>query len=298
MLLLFRPPSGPVSSAMSMRVQIFSYLLTVGVAALVASTPSAARAQPDEARVAFRAGRALALAGHPDSALVTFAAVGSMARASGDWAMLTAAARATADVYLVYRSCADSAVRILQDAVTIASPGDRSAADALVRVLAASGDAAGARAVLVKAYADVPSVGRNITRESVTFLQGMAAVERAAKHEDAAATALSSALQIATRMHEGDIQDSATHAVGNVTAENAWVLFDLAQLRLHAKSAGVVSVKEGTRLMDQLSAAWPTVEDPDTVRFPTSRIGDRLLLLARECQKNGTSCPVPKPTKC
>ncbi len=279
-------------------MQNIPYFLTVGVAAFIANAPAAVRAQPDGARAAFRAGRALALAGQPDSALVVFTSVAKMARAGGDWAMLTAAARATADVYLVYRSCADSAVSILQGAVTTAAPGDRSAADALVRVLAARGDAAGARAVLVKAYADVPSVGRNITRESVTFLQGMASVERAAKHEDAAVTALRSAVQIATRMHAGDVQASETHSVGNVTAENAWVLFDLAQLRLHAKSAGVASVKEGTRLMDQLSAAWPIIEDPETVRFPTSRIGDRLLLLARECQKNGTSCPAPKPTKC
>ena len=283
---------------MSVLVQKLSYVCVFGLATFVAAIPMVARAQPDEARVAFRAGRALALAGKPDSAIAAFAAVRTMAHASGDRAMSVAAARATADVYLVYRACADSAVRILQDAVAAAAPGDRSAADALVRVLSARGDAVGARAVLVKAYADVPSVGRNITRESVTFLQGMAAVERAAKHEDAAFTTLSSALQIATRMHEGDVQDSTPHASGNVTAENAWVLFDLAQLRLHAKSAGVASVKEGTRLMDQLATAWPTVDDPEMVRFPTSRIGDRLLILARECQKNGSSCPVPKMTKC
>lgn len=283
---------------MSLLVQKLSYVRVVGMATFVLVMPIIARAQPDGARVAFRAGRALALAGKPDSAIAVFAAVGTMALASGDQAMSIAAARATADVYLVYRSCADSAVHILRDAVAAAQPGDRSAADALVRVLSGRGDATGARAVLVKAYADVPSVGRNITRESVTFLQGMAAVERAAKHEDAAFTALSSALQISTRMHELDVRDSAPHVSGNVTAENAWVLFDLAQLRLHAKSAGVASVTAGTRLMDQLATAWPTVDDPETVRFPTSRIGDRLLLLARECAKNGTSCPVPKPTKC
>ena len=283
---------------MSVLVQKVSYVCVVGVASFIAMIPNVAHAQPDEARVAFRFGRALALAGKPDSAIAAFATVASMARASGDRAMSIAAARATADVYLVYRACADSAVRILQDAVAVAAPGDRSAADALVRVLSGRGDAVGARGVLVKAYADVPSVGRNITRESVTFLQGMAAIERASKHEDAAFTALTSALQIATRMHEGDVQDSAPHATGNVTGENAWVLFDLAQLRLHAKSAGVASVKQGMRLMDQLVTAWQTVDDPELVRFPTSRIGDRLLILARECEKNGNSCPLPKGTKC
>jgi hypothetical protein len=141
-------------------------------------------------------------------------------------------------------------------------------------------------------------VGRQITRESVTFLQGMAMIERFGGHESAAMSTLSSALQIAVRMHEGDAQDAVSHTVGTVTAENAWVLFDLAELRLYAKSSGIASPREGTRMLDQLIEAWPTVTEHELSPFPVSRLRERLELRARACVRAGKSCPVPKPPKC
>jgi hypothetical protein len=230
--------------------------------------------------------------------LAAFARAASLARSSGDHAIATAAVRGTADVYAVYKGCADSAARMLTEATSSADEGDRSAADALVRLLASRGDLTRARSTLVKAYQDLPGVGRQITRESVTFLQGMATLERFGGHEAAALSTLSSALQIAVRMHEGDSQDSVTHAMGTVTAENAWVLYDLAELRLHAKSAGIASSREGTRMLDQLIEAWPTVTEHELSPFPVMRLRERLELRARACARDGKSCPVPKPPKC
>ncbi len=260
----------------------------------------AADAQDETARIAWQQARRLAVAGLADSALAEYARAGAAAKAIGDQAIGTAVQRGVADVYLVYRGCADSAQRMLTDAAATAATGDRSAADALVRLLAARGNVTLARASLVKAYDDVPSVGRLIMRESVTFLQGMAAIERYSGHEAAAMSNLSSALQIATRLHEGDAAGPETHAIGSVTAENVWVMLDIAQLRLHAKSAGIASAREGTRMMEQLVVAWPTVSDTDRMvaRFPVSRLADRLEIRAIGCAKSGAPCPAPKPPKC
>ena len=259
-----------------------------------------ADAQDETARMAWQQARRLAVAGLADSALAEYARAGAAAKAIGDQAIGTAVQRGVADVYLVYRGCADSAQRMLTDAAATAATGDRSAADALVRLLAARGNVTLARASLVKAYDDVPSVGRLIMRESVTFLQGMAAIERYSGHEAAAMSNLSSALQIATRLHEGDAAGPETHAIGSVTAENVWVMLDIAQLRLHAKSAGIASAREGTRMMEQLVVAWPTVSDTDRMvaRFPVSRLADRLEIRAIGCAKSGAPCPAPKPPKC
>jgi hypothetical protein len=72
--------------------------------------------------------------------------------------------------------------------------------------------------VLVKAYGDVPSVSSGVTRESVTFLQAMAAVELAGGQESAAMATLNSALAIAVRLHDGDVKDRSTHAVGEIAS--------------------------------------------------------------------------------
>ncbi len=276
------------------------HILFCALSVATASPLVSAGAQDETARVAWHEARRLAIAGLADSALAQYAKAGSAAKSNGDQATGTAVQRGIADIYLVYRGCADSAQRILSDAAAIAAPGDRSAADALVRLLAARGNVALARTTLVKAYGDVPSVGRLIQRESVTFLQGMAVIERFSSHEAAALSDLNSALQIATRLHEGDAADAEPHAKGVVTAENAWVMYDLAQLRLHAKSAGIASQRDGLRMMELLVDAWPSVSDTGhaVARFPVSRLADRLELQAVVCAKSGAPCPAPKPPKC
>lgn len=274
-----------------------AHSLIFGFAALLA--PIIASAQPPQtARHWFEEGKRTGLALSADSSLMHFTRAMNEARASGDEAMATAAARGRADVWLSLRNCPDSALRILRDAQATAAPGDRSVAEALVRLLASRGDVAGARATLVAAYSDVGGVGRTITRESVTYLRGRGVVEQADGHESAALSTYNEALMIAARLHDGDAGDTSNvHAVGEVTSENAWVLFNLAQLRAHAKSPAIASQRESTRLMGLLLAAWSVVDDPRATPFPTARLGDRLILRAEQCRRAGSPCPVPKPPR-
>jgi hypothetical protein len=185
----------------------------------------------------------------------------------------------------------DSATKILRAASEDAEPGDRTAADALVRLLAARGDDGGARATLVAAYTG--SSTRAVTRETVNFLAGNAAIERAQGHESAALSTLNEAIGIADRVHLSDPQGLRDHAVGDVTRENAWLIFDLAQLRAQAKSPSIRSLRESARLMAMVLAAWADVDDVATSPRPVTRIGDRLILRAERCRMGGTSCPVP-----
>ena len=249
-------------------------------------------AQTVDAASLWRTGRTLALRGQVDSALRTLKQAGAAARTAGDYATEQATMRGRADLWML-RGCADSASRILHDAVASASPGDRSSADALVRLLSSRKAVAEARSVLVKAYSDVPSVGSNITRESVTFLQGMSVVELAAGQESAAMSRLNSALAIAVRLHEGDVKERSEHAVGEITDENAWLMFDLAQLRRTAKSSGMLSPREHARIMSVLVKAWPTLDVLPDDGFPITRFADRLVMRKALCAADGSECPVP-----
>lgn len=262
-------------------------------------TPCVASSQVSSgARQWFEDGKRTGVLGLADSSLQLFTRAFTDARSSGDEALAVAAARGRADVWMVLRGCADSTLRILREAQVASPPGDRSVADAMVRLLAARGDVAGARATLVAAYSDVPGVGRTITRESIAYLRGRAVVEQAAGHESSALSSFNEALMIATRLHAGDASDPAdVHALGEVTSENAWVLFDLAQLRARAKSPSIASARESARLFTLLLAAWDIVDDPRATPFPTVRLGDRLILRAEQCRRDGTSCPVPKPAR-
>ena len=253
-------------------------------------------AQTADAASLWRTGRTLALRGQVDSALLTLKQAGAAARTAGDYATEQATMRGRADLWML-RGCADSASRILHDAVASASPGDRSSADALVRLLSSRKAVAEARSVLVKAYSDVPSVGSNITRESVTFLQGMSVVELAAGQESAALSRLNSALAIAVRLHEGDVKERSEHAVGEITDENAWLMFDLAQLRRTAKSSGILSTREHARLMSVLVKAWPTLDVLPDDGFPITRFADRLVMRKALCAADGSECPAPSVAK-
>ena len=253
-------------------------------------------AQTADAASLWRTGRTLALRGQVDSALRTLKLAGAAARTAGDYATEQATMRGRADLWML-RGCADSASQILHDAVASASPGDRSSADALVRLLSSRKAVAEARSVLVKAYSDVPSVGSNITRESVTFLQGMSVVELAAGQESAALSRLNSALAIAVRLHEGDVKERSEHAVGEITDENAWLMFDLAQVRRTAKSSGILSPREHARLMSVLVKAWPTLDVLPDDGFPITRFADRLVIRKALCAADGSECPAPSVAK-
>ncbi len=286
-----------IGGALSRTTMVRHLALVLGV--LVPCVASAQIPQVAQgARHWFEEGKRTGIAGNADSSLQHFTRAANEARAGGDEALAVAAARGRADVWLSLRNCPDSARRILLAAAATAAPGDRSTADALVRLLASRGAVTSARATLVAAYADIDGVGRTITRESVAYLRGRAVVEHAGGHEAAALSTFNEALMIATRLHEGDARvNSDVHALGEATSENAWVLFDLAQLRARAKSPSIASARESARLMGLLLAAWNIVDDPGATPFPTVRLGDRLILRAEQCRRAGTSCPVPKPAR-
>jgi len=281
--------------------RVVSTLLLAGAALAPALVPARLAAQADTPDVArairdLRTGRLLALEGRVDSALVFFTLSKLNAHDAGDQRIEQAAIRARADMWLL-RSCADSAQRILRNAVALAPAGDRTSADALVRLLAERGQVADARAVMVSAYSDATGVGRTITRESITFLQGMAAVERAGGQEAAALSSFTSALSIAKRLHQGGVTDSIDTGVGEVTDENRWVLFDLASLRRSAKATGVRSIKEADRITKQLVEALEAMESIPDDPFPITRYGDRLVLRRAQCVADGTTCPAPVTPK-
>jgi tetratricopeptide (TPR) repeat protein len=265
-----------------------SVLLLAGVLVLVSGR--AASAQNDVGLRSFRAARALALRGQTDEAIATFTRAAQEARASDDKAIHIASLRGLADLLSTKRPCTDSAERVLRTALAASETGDRSSADALVRLLASRGKGAEAQRVLVAAYSDVPSLGRAITKESMRYLQGQAAVELAEGHEAAALSALNQALAIAARLHRGDVSDTVAKPSGAVDDVNAWVMFDLAMLRLRARSPSIRQPKTGASILDMLLEAPAGVLDgSDDEPYPVTRLADRLLLQAHV--KGSTTVP-------
>jgi tetratricopeptide (TPR) repeat protein len=271
----------------------------VAVLATALVAPPSLRAQQDQAAaVAYQRGRALAIQGSADSAMTAFKLAALLALESGDLELRTAALEGLAETVAVYRGCTDSAAAILRDAVEAAPPGDRLAADALIRHLSARGRPDEARRVLTSAYAGVEGLGRTITHESLHFLQGMAAVQRAAGQEAAALASLRSALDIAARLEAGDVADSVTVRSDAVHAHTFWLLYDLARLRLEARSAGIRQPREGERLMTELARAGVNADLDEHARFVELRLLDRLVIKAHACTLAGSTCPPPKPPKC
>ncbi|HYW30406.1 MAG TPA: hypothetical protein VE869_02785 [Gemmatimonas sp.] len=240
-----------------------------------------AGAQPDQAAQTFRTARATALQGGFAAAATAFTTAAAQAKATRDQAVEVAAMRGLADLQELQRPCTDSAQATLRAALRVVSPGDRSAPDALVRLLASRGDVDAARQILVETYADVPAVGRSITTESMRFLQGQAAVQFAGGQESAALSTLGMALTVAARLRDGDARDSVASPTGEVDRVNAWLLFDLAMLRLHAKSPSIRQPATAKAILDRLVAApASTLDGGEEEAYPITRIGDRLFLQA------------------
>jgi hypothetical protein len=125
----------------------------------------------------------------------------------------------------------------------------------------------------------------------------MAAVELAGGQESAAMATLNSALAVAVRLHEGDMTARREHAVSDITEENVWLLFDLAQLRRTAKSTGIHSPREHARIMSNLVKAWPTLDVLPDDGVPITRFADRLVMRAALCAADGSACPAPVVAK-
>jgi hypothetical protein len=248
----------------------------------VATTPLVATAQDDGAVGTFRLamstvmGPSQAGAVKDSTALSLFLKAAAQAKAKDDKAIQVASMRGAADLLSKKQPCTDSAERTLRAAMALAETGDRSAADALVRLLAATGRSKEAMSTLVAAYADVPSLGRAITRESMHFLQGQATVELADGHEAAALAALNQALVIAARLKQGDTSDSVAKPTGEVDEVNAWVMYDLGMLRWNAKSASVRQTAVGTAILRQILAKLELLDGSDDEPHPITRLLDRI----------------------
>jgi hypothetical protein len=257
-------------------------------------------AQDDEelGRRAWVKARASAVAGRADSALAQYAFALEKAKAAGDARMVAAALRGAAQVHAVHVGCGDSALVLFRQSVAASEPGDRQSADALVRYLATRGDLAAAQALLNETYANIEGLGRAITRESMTWYQGTAAIQRASKKESAALASLTNALSIAARLKAGDVSDTVAKPTGEVDPINYWIVYDMAQLRLHAKAAGVANVATGRKLMDALVNAGIGLDEKDELVVPVARLFDTLVLRAHQCTRNGGTCKAPTLAKC
>lgn len=270
--------------------------------AAMAVAPSSGQAQSPTERgeLAWKAGTVHALQGNADSALAAFASARAIAESVHDSSLLAASLRGAAEVLGAYRTCGDSALALLRQARQVSIAGDRTAGQVLVRRLALAGKIAEARTIHAALYSDLGGeVPRSITRESVSYLSGLAAVQRAAGQHAAALASLRSAREIADRLANGDVVDSLPKSLGtSINSQNYWVTFELAQLMLTSKTRGVASPTEGKALMDALASTDDEPEEGNEHRFSVFRLADRLTVKAWRCQMQGEKCAVPPPRKC
>jgi hypothetical protein len=277
--------------------------LAFALAFLGSHVPTAVMAQSQTERgdIAWKAGTTFALQGNADSALASFRVARTIAASLHDSSLLAAALRGAAEVNAAYKACAaDSSLALLRLAQQFSIVGDRAAGQVLVRRLAMAGQVAEARKVHAALYADiVDQVPRAITRESVNYLSGQAAVEHAAGRDAAALASLRRARDIANRAANGDQPDSVPKALAaGIDSQNYWVTFELAQLMLSSKTRGVASPGEGKTLMDALAATNDEPEEGNARRFSVFRLRDRLTVHAWRCELRGERCPAPKAPKC
>jgi hypothetical protein len=273
--------------------------LAAAVVALCLAVNASAQSQTERGEVAWKAGTTFALQGNADSALASFRTSQRIAEAVHDSSLLSAALRGAAEVQSVYKGCSDSALLLLQHANDISIAGDRIAGQLLVRRLAAAGKLPDARALQVALYADIKDqVPRSISRESVNFLMGQAAIQRAAGQDQAAFTSLVQGRDIADRLANGDDKTQPKMPFTTINSVNYWVSFEMAQLMLNTKSKGVGSLADGKSLMDAIANNTDNPEDGNERRFSVFRLADRLTVNAWRCTLRGERCAVPKPPKC
>jgi hypothetical protein len=276
--------------------------LLPAVLTVICWSNAAAQGAEAPARRAWQAARTAALDGRADSALALYARARILAQQEGDSLLVTATLRGAAQVHAVHIGCGDSAAILFREAVARSGEGDRQSADAYVRLLATRGNLEEAQRVLNVAYASVEGLGRSATRESMHWHQGMAAIQRASGRESGALASLTTALSIAARLRSEGAGDGAAGATGDIDPLNYWLVYDLAQLRLHAKAAGVANPAGGRKLMDALVTAGIGLDEQDNQPVPVARLFDTLLLRAHQCTMNAGAnaapCPAPSLAKC
>ncbi len=259
------------------------------LAVVFATAPGLTEAQTREAgEVAWARGQELALLGQADSSLAAYASALDLARAGRDPGLASAARLGMAEVFDVWRQCADSADVAYREAMQLAEPGDFNAVDGYIRWLSRQGRVNEARDLHRRAYEDI-DVPRAIKRESITYLLGQAAMQRAAGNSAAALGTLTNARDIANRLASGDGSVPISDAVH---ADSYWVLHDLAALRLDPRAGGARNTSEG----ETLRAAVDGASISDTggpQRFTVARLGERVARARRACGSG--ECPVPPP---
>lgn len=276
-------------------------LVLIALAGIAASaTRSGAQSETERGEIAWQSGTAYALQGNADSALASFETARRIALSVKDSSLLSAALRGAAEVQSIYMGCSDSSMVLLRSARAVSIIGDRASGIVLVRRLAAQGKLAEARELHAALYADIKDeVPRTITRESITFLTGQAAIQRAAGQHAAALATLRQARSIANRLANGDDREKAdAMALTDINSQNYWLTYEIADLMLTSKTRGVMSPTEGKALMDAVANETDEPEEGNERRFAAFRLADRLALKAWRCTMNGEKCPVPPPRKC
>jgi len=262
------------------------------VIALCTSVAVHAQQPLEPGETAWREGQALALRGEADSALSAYARALDLGRRDRDPGLASAARLGMAEVYDVWRRCADSAEVAYREAVRLAEPGDLSATDGFVRWLAAQRRTREARELLQRSYAPI-DVPRTIKRESIAYLLGDASIQRAAGNHSAALSALTRAREIADRLAVGDV-DSAS--ANGLNATNYWVLHDLASLRLDPRAGAARSTSVGNALRAEVDGSTSVSDTGGVPRFTAARLSDRVARARRLCGTGPCDTP-PPPTE-
>lgn len=265
---------------------------TAGTLLLVAASALPLQAQADGER-AWAAGQEAALRGQADSAMSAYGEAVRLARQDLDRELESAARLGMAEVWDVWRRCTDSARAAYQDAVLLSSEFDYAAADAFVLWLARRGDQAAARALHARAYLPIETqVPRSVTRESINFLLGLAAIQIANKSQSGAMSSLRSARSIAARLAAGG---GDTTSAGAVRRDNYWVLHDIADLQINGTSQAVRNRAAGRALRKQVDAATSVPDDGMNPRFSVGRLADRVAQARRVCTM--AACRLPPPPR-
>lgn len=266
---------------------------TCSTAALVMAwflVPQVVHSQTREAgEVAWARGQELALVGEADSSLAAYQRALNLARSSRDPGLASAARLGMAQVFDVWRQCADSADVAYREATQLAEPGDFNAVDGYVRWLSRQGRVSEARALHRRAYEGI-DVPRAIKRETIGYLLGEAAMQRASGNMSAALSTLTNARDVANRLASGD---GAMPITDSVNPYSYWVLHDLAELRLDSNAGAARNASAGAALRAMIEGAGASVDARREQRFPPARLRDRVAEARRAC---GTGeCVVPPP---
>ncbi len=268
-------------------------LATLLIGLFSATTAHAQTRENGEA--AWALGLERALVGEADSSLAAYRRALDVARASRDPGLASAARLGMADVFDVWQRCADSADVAYREATQLAEPGDFAALDAYVRWLSAQGRVDDARAWHRRSYAGL-NVPQAIKRETVSYLLGEAAMQRASGNNSAALSTLINARDIANRLATGD---GAVPLADSVHQYSYWVLHDLAELRLDPKAGSARSTAQGLALRAMIEGAAERVETEREQRFKAARLRDRVAQARRACGTGACAVPpLPSESSC